>query len=80
MSLDSTNAENVKLLDQMHEGVLIFAKDTHEIIFCNNPAQKLLSRFVGDSREAVMRNEKFIPVQISSKNVSMKYKQLIDET
>ena len=34
-----TNAENIKLLDGMHEGVLILSKRTNDIIFCNKPAQ-----------------------------------------
>ena len=41
-----TNAENIRLLDGMHEGVLILHKHTKEIIFCNKPAQQLLSRFI----------------------------------
>lgn len=34
-----TNAENIRLLDGMHEGVLILSKRTNDIIFCNKPAQ-----------------------------------------
>ena len=41
-----TNAENIRLLDGMHEGVLILHKRTNDIIFCNKPAQQLLSRFI----------------------------------
>ena len=37
-----TNAENIKLLDGMHEGVLILTKDGSDIIFMNKPAQNLL--------------------------------------
>lgn len=41
-----TNKENIRLLDGMHEGVLILHKRTNDIIFCNKPAQQLLSRFI----------------------------------
>ena len=33
-----TNVENIRLLDGMHEGVLILSKRTNDIIFCNKPA------------------------------------------
>ena len=45
--ITSTNEANIKLLDGMHEGVLIISKKTKEIIFFNKPAQKLLTSFVG---------------------------------
>ena len=44
--ISQTNVENIRLLDGMHEGVLILHKHTKEIIFCNKPAQQLLSRFI----------------------------------
>ena len=34
-TLDSTNQENVKLLDAMHEGVLILNKNNKTVLFCN---------------------------------------------
>jgi len=33
--ISSTNSENCKLLDGMHEGVLIISQTTQKIIFCN---------------------------------------------
>ena len=34
--------ENMKLLDGMHEGLLILSKAQQDVLFCNRPAQKLL--------------------------------------
>ena len=36
--LVKTSTENIKVLDRMHEGVLIFSKETQSVIFCNEPA------------------------------------------
>ena len=63
-TLDSTNEENVKLLDAMHEGILIIKKVDKEVIFCNQPAEKLLTKFIGDSKEKVMHHMGFLPVKI----------------
>lgn len=40
--MKSSNIENSKLLNGMHEGLLIVSKTTNEAMFCNYPAQKLL--------------------------------------
>ena len=41
------NVENIKLLDGMHEGLLILSNSTaRSVMFCNNPAQKLLIRAI----------------------------------
>ena len=45
--LTTTNRENEKLLDGMHEGLLILSKKDRLTMFCNKPAQKLLSNFLG---------------------------------
>jgi len=55
--MKDTVAENMKLLDGMHEGLLILHKDPktpdkNKIMFCNRPAQKLLKGAIslgGDS-------------------------------
>ena len=44
--LKFSNEENVKLLDGMHEGLLIFnrlssVEEKKKIMFCNSPARKL---------------------------------------
>ena len=36
--LKDTNGENVKMLDGMHEGLLILSKDTNQAVFCNKSA------------------------------------------
>ena len=40
--LRDLNVENIKLLDGMHEGLLIMSKSNKNVIFCNRPSQKLL--------------------------------------
>ena len=45
--IQSANKENIKLLDGMHEGVLIISKSSQKIIFCNKPAQNLIKEFIG---------------------------------
>ena len=42
----TTNTENVKLLDGMHEGLLILSKTSHEVMFCNKPAKSLIKTFL----------------------------------
>ena len=38
-----TNTENMRLLDGMHEGLLVVSKKDKDLLFCNKPAQKLLT-------------------------------------
>ena len=50
--LKFSNEENVKLLDGMHEGLLIFnrlsrVEEKKKIMFCNSPARKLFQSFFG---------------------------------
>ena len=40
--MNTANKENTKLLDAMHEGLLILSETGNDCMFCNNPAQKLL--------------------------------------
>ena len=40
--LKDLNGENIKLLDGMHEGLLILSKANKNVMFCNKPSQKLL--------------------------------------
>ena len=35
--------QNLKLLDGMHEGLLVVSKKDKDLLFCNKPAQKLLT-------------------------------------
>ena len=39
--------ENAKLLDGMHEGLLILSKKERRIMFCNSPVDKLLALYLG---------------------------------
>ena len=41
--LQVANYQNIRLLDGMHEGVLIISKTEQRVMFCNQPAQKLLN-------------------------------------
>ena len=45
--LSTTNIENAKLLDGMHEGLLILSKNDQKTMFCNKPAQKIINAFLG---------------------------------
>ena len=47
IKMRNKNAENVKLLDGMHEGLLILSKSEMTTMFCNRPAQKLLNKYLG---------------------------------
>ena len=38
LHLDASNKQNIKLLDGMHEGLLIIDKSEKSAIFCNKPA------------------------------------------
>ena len=38
MRMKSYNMANIKLLDGMHEGLLILAKSNKKIMFCNKPS------------------------------------------
>ena len=49
--LEAANEAQAKLLNGMHEGVLIISKPTQEqpsrFLLCNQPARKLISTFLG---------------------------------
>ena len=42
MRLQELNIGNTKLLDGMHEGLLILSQSTNQVLFSNKPSQKLL--------------------------------------
>ena len=51
--LQFTNIENLKLLDGMHEGLMIFKNskkhdETRQVMFCNRSASRLANTFLGD--------------------------------
>ena len=41
--MQSSITQNIRLLDGMHEGLLIVSKAENAIMFCNKPAQKLFT-------------------------------------
>ena len=52
--LHFTNEENIKLLNGMHEGVLILRHEPgvqNDVMFCNLPALKLVNKFLGKLRK-----------------------------
>ncbi len=51
-NLDEVNSQNIKLINNMHEGLLILSKPEEAgapraIKLCNNPALKLINTFIG---------------------------------
>ena len=53
--LHFTNEENIKLLNGMHEGVLILrheARTQNDVMFCNLPALKLVNKFLGKLKKS----------------------------
>jgi len=52
-TVKTTNMENAKLLDGMHEGLLILSKKERRTMFCNNTADKLLSLYLGAESETI---------------------------
>ena len=83
------NTENVRLLDGMHEGLLIVSKTQKDIMFCNKPAQKLfqgeinkiMQRF--DSKETsinpLIQPKIFQPVKIAVKDQVKKFLEMVNE-
>ena len=53
ITLKTTNMENAKLLDGMHEGLLILSKKERRTMFCNSTADKLLTMYLGGFSELV---------------------------
>lgn len=69
-TLEFTNSEHIKLLNGMHEGVLIFNDTQDQFVFCNRQAKKILSVFFGfghDSLESVRCTQNFHRLVISDK-------------
>ena len=65
--MNTTIEDNEKLLDGMHEGLLILSKDKQAVMFGNKPAKKLLKTFVeiGDCSHAeLLAHNVFKPIKI----------------
>ena len=55
--MNITNKENMRLLDGMHEGLLIVKKEEQKVImFCNRPAQKLFHGAISKIVEVFDKN------------------------
>ena len=49
------NTENIKLLDGMHEGLLILSSPHRKVLFSNKPSQKLLTSAL-NAKSSVVEN------------------------
>lgn len=76
LKLASINIENVKLLDGMHEGLLIISKRDRQTMFCNFPAQKIIKSFLGVSSTQLsyqaFKKAVFHPINSSSSSTTTK--------
>ena len=52
--IKSNNTQNVKLLDNMHEGLLILSKTDKTTMFCNKSAQKFLTRSINTKNTTLL--------------------------
>ena len=66
----------------MHEGVLIIAIDSKQIMFCNKPAQNLMKKYIGllESPTELLTQNCLKPVQISERDMNNKYRLLVETT
>ena len=72
-TLDNANQEHIRLLNGMHEGLLILSnvpesKD-RSVLFCNQNASKLMKTFIGnlhDPKEQFCSMAGFAPVKLSA--------------
>jgi len=70
--MNTTIEDNEKLLDGMHEGLLILSKDKQAVMFGNKPAKKLLKTFVeiGDCSHAeLLAHNVFKPIKIFKQEI-----------
>lgn len=65
--LHFTNQEHVKLLNGMHEGILILNKANNLIMLSNNPTKKLLNNFLSKAVLGMkyLQNPKFMKIQLT---------------
>ena len=90
--MKSSNVENTKLLDAMHEGLLILSKADNESMFCNFPAQKLLknafeyfekkqkseaNNFNETAKNRILKGKFFNAIEISIKGQSNKFRRML---
>ena len=80
--------ENLKLLDGMHEGLLILSKSDNKAMFCNRPAHKLLSgaieshggveRATNSDNSKILTPDIFYPVKVDVKDRIKNFIQIVD--
>ena len=90
--MKSSNVENTKLLDAMHEGLLILSKADNESMFCNFPAQKLLKsaldlfekkqksdakKLEESDKDRILKGKFFNAIEIAIKGQSKKFRRLL---
>ena len=76
--LKRVNAENISLLNGMHEGLLILSSSLNEkvkdqVLFCNRSAEKLLTRAVSyqsrtGTESGIIKPRMFQPFKITEKD------------
>ena len=87
--MKASNSENIRLLDGMHEGLLILDKAKKGIMFFNRPAQKLFSGAIsklktqytkdGQIVNSLLDPKIFQPVKIGVKDELKKFQQMVNE-
>ena len=87
--IQAYNVENIKLLDGMHEGLLILSKQNHSVMFCNKPSQKFLKAALSavdinelqsvssDEQTRLLKEKMFTPILVSVRNKDTKFKQTL---
>ena len=81
-SLDFVNVEHIKLLNGMHEGLLILddltKKENEEaaFMFCNKNAKKLLNNYIAkvdDDSKSALHEQGFLPVVLEGIKSSLSF-------
>ena len=72
-----TNLDNKKLLNGMHEGVLILTKAEKSVMLSNKPSAKLIERFLSpendkDHKEGFLTTKAFRPLKFEQNQASEK--------
>lgn len=79
----SANTENFKLLNSMHEGLILLSKEDGDIMVCNKQAQKLVNTFLGEISESQTNLTLFskaciTPMQLQVKEPCKKFDALLE--
>ena len=77
-----SNQGNIKLLNEMHEGVLILEEDGNKVMLSNKPTQKLIKKYFSEEKfldEACFNRLIFNQGMSQNTIISQKLPYLIDE-